>query len=168
MRVSSYRRTLSGSKFSWWSGNARFIELSGKFLGAHIAHASLMMFWAGATTLFELSHYVPEKPLYEQGFIVLPHLATLAYCSGPGGEICDTYAFFVIGVIHIISSGVLALGGLYHAIFGPERLEETSYGYLIVTNRLQLILLIYEKYIFVAYCFKRSLGISPVVSARYQ
>ena len=30
-------------------------------------------------TLFELSHFVPEKPLYEQGFILLPHLATLAF-----------------------------------------------------------------------------------------
>jgi photosystem II CP43 chlorophyll apoprotein len=35
--------------------------------------------------LFELSHFVPEKPLYEQGFILLPHLATLALCIGPGG-----------------------------------------------------------------------------------
>ena len=26
-------------------------------------------------------------------------------------------------------SGILGLGGIYHAIFGPESLEETSYGY---------------------------------------
>ena len=121
-------RTLVGSRYAWWSGNARFIELSGKFLGAHIAHASLIMLWAGSMSLFELSHYVKEKPLYEQGFILLPHLSSLAYGVGPGGEIVDVYAFFVIGVFHIISPGVLALGGIYHSIFGPERLEETSFG----------------------------------------
>merc|ERR1719502_1027796 len=124
------RRTLVGSRYSWWSGNARFIELSGKFLGAHVAHAALIMLWAGSMTLFELSHEVPEKPLYEEGFILLPHLATLAYSVGPGGEITALYSYFVIGVLHLISAGVLGLGGIYHAIFGPERLEETTYGFL--------------------------------------
>merc|ERR1711976_188141 len=129
MRVTYLKnRTLVGSKYAWWSGNARFIELSGKFLGAHIAHASLMMLWAGSMTLFELSHYVKEKPLYEQGFILLPHLSTLSFGVGPGGEITDVYAFFVIAVLHVLSSGVLALGGIYHSIFGPEKLEETSFG----------------------------------------
>jgi photosystem II CP43 chlorophyll apoprotein len=124
------RRTLVGSRYSWWSGNARFIELSGKFLGAHVAHAALIMLWAGSMTLFELSHEVPEKPLYEEGFILLPHLATLAYSVGPGGEITALYSYFVIGVLHLISAGVLGLGGIYHAIFGPERLEETTVGFL--------------------------------------
>ena len=67
-----------GSRFSWWSGNARFVKLSGRFLGAHVAHASLIVFWSGSMALFELSHLVPEKPLYEQGLILIPHLATLA------------------------------------------------------------------------------------------
>jgi len=129
MRVTAIsKRTLLGSKYAWWSGNARFIDLSGKFLGAHIAHASIIMLWAGSMSLFEISHYVKEKPLYEQGLILLPHLSTLAYGVGPGGEITDVYAFFVIGVLHVISSGVLALGGIYHSIFGPEKLEETSFG----------------------------------------
>ena len=88
------------------------------------------MFWAGSMCLFELSHFLPEKPLYEQGFILLPHLATLAFSVGPGGEITDVYSYFVIGVLHLIASGVLALGGIYHSIFGPERLEETTYGFL--------------------------------------
>lgn len=87
-----------------------------------------MLLWAGSMTLFELSHFVKEKPLYEQGFILLPHLSSLAYGVGPGGEITDTYSFFVIGVLHLIASGVVGLGGIYHSIFGPERLEETSYG----------------------------------------
>lgn len=122
-------RTLSGSRYAWWSGNARFIELSGKFLGAHVAHAAIMMLWAGSMCLFELSHFVKEKPLYEQGFILLPHLSSLAYGVGPGGEIIDVYAYFIIGVLHLITSGVLGIGGVYHAIFGPERLEETQFGY---------------------------------------
>mmetsp|Transcript_70346 Transcript_70346/g.194599 ORF Transcript_70346/g.194599 Transcript_70346/m.194599 type:complete len:462 (-) Transcript_70346:17-1402(-) len=132
MRISCLkkRRTLVGSRYSWWSGNARFIELSGKFLGAHVAHAALIMFWSGSMTLFELSHFVPEKPLYEQGFILLPHLATLAFSVGPGGEITSVYSYFVIGVLHLISSGVLGLGGIYHALFGPSRLEETTYGFI--------------------------------------
>merc|ERR1719277_2880077 len=79
-------------------------------------------------SLFELSHYVAEKPLYEQGFILLPHLSTLSFGVGPGGEIIDVYAFFVIAVLHVISAGVLSLGGIYHAIFGPEKLEETTFG----------------------------------------
>lgn len=121
---------MQGSKYSWWSGNARFIELSGKFLGAHVAHAGLIMFWAGSMTLYEISHFIPEKPLYEQGFILLPHLATLAYGVGPGGLVTDIYAFFIIGVLHLISSSILGLGGIYHSIFGPERLEETSLAYV--------------------------------------
>jgi photosystem II CP43 chlorophyll apoprotein len=134
MRLGSYyaevkRRSLIGTKYSWWSGNARFISLSGKFLGAHLSHASLIVFWSGSMTLFELSHFAQEKPLYEQGFILLPHLATLSFSVGPGGEVLDVYSYFVIGVLHMLSSGVLALGGLYHSIVGPETLEETSYGY---------------------------------------
>ena len=56
------RRTLVGSRYAWWSGNARFIELSGKFLGAHLVHAALILVWAGTMSLFELSHFIPEKP----------------------------------------------------------------------------------------------------------
>ena len=123
-------RTLVGSRYAWWSGNARFIELSGKFLGAHIFHAGLIVFWAGSMCLFELSHFVAEKPLYEQGFILLNHLAALGLGVGSGGEITDVCPYFQIGVLHLISSGVLGIGGIYHSIFGPERLEESiSFGY---------------------------------------
>ena len=63
-----------------------------------------------------------------KGFILLPHLGSLALATGPGGEITDIYSYFIISILHLISSGALALGGVYHAIFGPERLEETYYG----------------------------------------
>ena len=122
------KKTLIGSRYTWWSGNGRFISLSGKFLGAHIAHTGLIIFWAGSMSLFEVSHFIKEKPIYEQGFILLPHLASLSFGVGPGGDIISTYDFFTIGVAHLISSGFLGLGGVYHSIFGPEKLEETPLG----------------------------------------
>ena len=95
-----------------------------RLLGAHVAHAGLIVFWCGAMTLFEVSHFIPEKPLYEQGFILLPHLATLGWGVGPGGDINDIYPYFVVGVLHLISSAVLGFGGIYHSLAGPEKLEE--------------------------------------------
>ncbi|KAG9438750.1 hypothetical protein H6P81_021288 [Aristolochia fimbriata] len=118
--------------FAWWAGNARLINLSGKLLGAHVAHAGLIVFWAGAMNLFEVAHFVPEKPMYEQGLILLPHLATLGWGVGPGGEVIDTFPYFVSGVLHLISSAVLGFGGIYHALIGPETLEESFpfFGYV--------------------------------------
>ena len=91
--------------------------------------------------LFELSHFLPEKPFYHQGFIVLPHLATLGFSIGPGGlfhsthpapsaDLRSIYSYFLSSALHLICSGILGVGGIYHAIFGPERLEETTYGSL--------------------------------------
>ncbi|PHT85437.1 Photosystem II CP43 reaction center protein [Capsicum annuum] len=118
--------------FAWWAGNAQLINLSGKLLGAHVAHAGLIVFWVGAMNLFKVAHFVPENPMYKQGLILLPHLATLGWGVGPGGEVIDTFPYFVSGVLHLISSAVLGFGGIYHALLGPETLEESFpfFGYV--------------------------------------
>jgi photosystem II CP43 chlorophyll apoprotein len=126
--------TIDNHRFSWIRGNARFIEQSGKLLGAHIAHAGLIVLWAGAMTLFEIFKYNPNLPLGEQGLILLPHLATLGIGVGDGGRIVDTYPYFAIGVVHLISSAILGAGGLYHALLGPDTLPRDktfsgSFGY---------------------------------------
>ena len=97
-------RTQDTSGFAWWSGNARLINLSGKLLGAHVAHAGLIVFWAGAMTLFEVAHFVPEKPMYEQGFILLPHLATQGWGVGAGGDVLNLDAALAAGATAVLTS----------------------------------------------------------------
>ena len=77
-----------------------------------------------------MSHSILERPIYEQGCILLPHLASLAFSIGPGGEVTSLYSYFIIGVLHVISSSIIALGGLYHTLSSSDRLEESTYGLL--------------------------------------
>lgn len=116
----------SNPDFAWWMGNARFIDLSGRLLGAHVAHAGLIMFWAGAIAIAESSRYVPGLTMADQGLTLLPHLAALGWGVGAGGVVVDTYPYFVIGMLHLVASAVLGAGGLYHTLRGPARLKDGS------------------------------------------
>jgi photosystem II CP43 chlorophyll apoprotein len=117
--ISTERTLAADTNLSWLVGNARLIDLSGQLLGAHVAHAGLIMFWAGITTISEVIRFLPGVPMYEQGMTLLPHLATLGWGVSRGGEVVDTYPYFVIGMLHLVASAVLAAGGLFHVFRSP-------------------------------------------------
>jgi photosystem II CP43 chlorophyll apoprotein len=128
MKSPPRKASLRSTRFAWWSGNARFIESSGSFVGAHVAHAGLISFWAGSMALFEVSHFVFERPLYEQGGILLPHMSTLAVAVGPGGDVDVAFPFLSLGCLHPLASGVLGLGGLFHVAVGPASIAASPGG----------------------------------------
>ena len=130
----------------WLVGNARLVSFSGLLLGAHLAHAALILLWAGSFTLIEVNQVQIGVPLGEQNLTLLPHLALLGWGIGEGGVVTDTYPFFVVGVLHLVSSTVLAAGGLFHVLRGPAKLEDSEgtprkFGYTWEDDRqLTLIL----------------------------
>ena len=124
LELSVLGQPLSG--YAWWAGNARLVC---QLLGAHVSHGGLQVLWAGSMCLFEVNHLRSDKPLYEQGCILLPHLAGLGLGVRASGEIIDSYPFFVVGILHVISSAVLGFGGIFHAVLGPEILTTPFFAY---------------------------------------
>lgn len=107
-------------------GNARLIDLSGQLLGAHIAHAGLIMFWAGSITLSQTLNYDPTIPLSDQGLALVSNLARLGWGLGDEGQIVTLYPYFVVGILHLVASAVLGAGGLFHVFGGPKRLKDAE------------------------------------------
>jgi photosystem II CP43 chlorophyll apoprotein len=123
MTISISRSIADGNpRLLWLVGNAQLVNFSGQLLGAHLAHAALIVFWVGSTTVGEVLRYQPNLPFAEQGFLLLPHLATLGWGIGSDGQIVETQTYFAIGMIHLVASAVLAAGGLYHVVRAPANL----------------------------------------------
>ncbi len=103
--------------YDWYAGNSRLPSQSGKFIAAHVAHAGLMCFWAGALTLFELARYDASLPMGTQNLILLPHLAGLGIGGiESGAVITDSYQITVVAILHLIVSAVYGAAGLLHSL----------------------------------------------------
>jgi chlorophyll a/b binding light-harvesting protein len=122
--------TIETPKYPWYAGNSRLIDpsVSGKWLAAHILQAAIILFWVGLNTLSELQVFDPRVPMYEQGLVLLPHMAAEGIGVGSGGAITSTFPYFAIAYVHWVASIVLLIGGYYHLCIGPSDLSKGGRG----------------------------------------
>ena len=112
--------------YGWWAGNSRLANSSGLFIAAHAGHAGLISVWAGGFTLFELGRYSTASPMWDQGLVLLPHLAAEGIGIGAGGAIVDPQTILAVGMVHIIAGAVLGAGALFHVLKAPHDLSDAS------------------------------------------
>lgn len=112
--------------YGWWAGNSRLASSSGLFISAHAGHAGLISVWAGGFTLFELGRYTTDSPMWDQGLVLLPHLAAEGIGIGSGGILNDPTTIIAVGMVHIIAGAVLGAGALFHLLKAPHNLSDAS------------------------------------------
>ncbi|KAI9131149.1 chlorophyll a/b binding light-harvesting protein [Acaryochloris sp. CCMEE 5410] len=117
-------------EYPWYSGNSRLEDpaVQGKWLAAHIAQIALIVFWVGLNTFSENQAFDTSLPMFDQGLVLIPHLAALGFGVGSGGVVTNTFVFTQIGAIHMVSSFVLFGGAYFHAKIGPAVLADGGRG----------------------------------------
>ncbi|MHC5777528.1 MAG: chlorophyll a/b binding light-harvesting protein, partial [Nostoc sp.] len=98
----------------WWAGNARLTSLSGKLLGTHVAHAGLIVFWAGLYDPAVASVRVITEPTINPGRI----FGYLSGAFGKQGMAAVNNLEDVIGG-HIWVGILCIVGGFWHILTKP-------------------------------------------------
>ncbi len=111
--------------YKWWTGNSGVTNRSGKFIAAHAAHTGLISFAAGANTLFELSRFDPSLPMGNQGFVSLPHLASIGIGFDEVGAWTGA-GVVTIAIVHLIFSMVYGAGALMHSLLFPGDMQDSE------------------------------------------
>nr|ADO84685.1 PsbCh6 [Acaryochloris sp. HICR111A] len=121
---------INQSEFPWYQGNSRLIDPSvqGKWLAAHILQMAIIMFWVGINTLSENQVFDPGLPMYDQGLVLIPHLAAEGFGVGAGGVVTNPAVYVQVALVHMVASIVLFFGAYYHAQIGPADLSQGGRG----------------------------------------
>ncbi len=111
--------------YNWWAGNSMVTNRSGRFIAAHAAHTGLISFGAGAATLFEISRFDPSLPMGQQANVFLPHLASIGIGFDEAG-VWTGVGVVTIAIVHLVFSMVYAAGGLMHAVYFDEDIQQSN------------------------------------------
>ncbi|NJK30088.1 MAG: chlorophyll a/b binding light-harvesting protein, partial [Acaryochloris sp. SU_5_25] len=103
-------------EYPWYQGNSRLVDVSvqGKWLAAHIAQIGIIMVWVGLNTFSENQAFDPSLPMYDQGLVLIPHLAAEGFGIGPGGVVTNTFVYTQVGAIHMVAGLILLAGAYFH------------------------------------------------------